>query len=80
MQFTIYKEIKERFSDHIWLDVVSKCDLLQTSPVAYATEDEDSEHLEMASYRKMGPDGAIRVSVMNEEGLNEVTQFKSHNS
>ncbi|ESR58730.1 p-loop containing nucleoside triphosphate hydrolases superfamily protein [Citrus sinensis] len=71
-QFTIYKEIKERFSDHIWLDVVSKCDLLQTSPVAYVTEDEDSEHLEMASYRKMGPDGAIRVSVMNEEGLNEL--------
>lgn len=71
-QFTIYKEIKERFSDHIWLDVVSKCDLLQTSPVAYVTEDEDGEHFEMASYRKMGPDRAIRVSVMNEEGLNEL--------
>lgn len=48
----MYKEIKERFSDHIWLDV-SKCDLLQTSPLAYVTEDEDGEHLEMASYSKM---------------------------
>ncbi|KAL4359309.1 hypothetical protein AHAS_Ahas08G0064500 [Arachis hypogaea] len=36
-QFSIYKEIKERFSGHLWLDVVSKFDLLKPSPVVYAT-------------------------------------------
>ncbi|KAJ0052407.1 hypothetical protein Pint_00027 [Pistacia integerrima] len=71
-QFKIYKEIKERFRDHLWLDVISKCDLLHTSPVVYITEGGDGEHLAMASYRKMGPDGAICVSVKNEEGLDEV--------
>ncbi|XP_044503496.1 nucleolar GTP-binding protein 1 [Mangifera indica] len=71
-QFKIYKEIKERFRDHLWIDVVSKCDLLHTSPGIYITEDEDGEHLEMTSYRKMGPDGAICVSVKNEEGLDEL--------
>ncbi|XP_031277493.1 nucleolar GTP-binding protein 1 [Pistacia vera] len=71
-QFKIYKEIKERFRDHLWLDVISKCDLLHTSPVVYITESGDGEHLAMASYRKMGPDGAICVSVKNEEGLDEL--------
>lgn len=69
----IYKEIKERFSDHLWLDVVSKCDLLHTSPVVFVTEDDNAKHLEMAKYREMGPDGAIRVSVKNEEGVSEVS-------
>ncbi|KAF7137805.1 hypothetical protein RHSIM_Rhsim07G0039900 [Rhododendron simsii] len=72
-QFVIYKEIKERFSNHLWLDAVSKCDLLQESPVLYVTEDSDADHLELARYRKMGPDGAIHVSVNSETGLNEVS-------
>ncbi|XP_043716598.1 nucleolar GTP-binding protein 1 [Telopea speciosissima] len=71
-QFVIYEEIKERFSNHLWLDVVSKCDLLRESPVIFSTEDEDADHQEMARYRKMGPDGAICVSVMNEVGLDEL--------
>ncbi|KAH7576146.1 hypothetical protein JRO89_XS01G0003400 [Xanthoceras sorbifolium] len=71
-QFLIYKEIKERFSDHLWLDVVSKCDLLHTSPVVFITENADDEHSEMTRYRKTGPEGAIRVSIKNEEGLNEL--------
>ncbi|KAJ4727332.1 nucleolar GTP-binding protein 1 [Melia azedarach] len=71
-QFVIYEEIKERFSDHLWLDVVSKCDLLHTSPVVFVTEDDNAKHLEMAKYREMGPDGAIRVSVKNEEGVSEL--------
>ncbi|GAV87677.1 FeoB_N domain-containing protein/NOG1 domain-containing protein [Cephalotus follicularis] len=70
-QFKIYKEIKERFRDHLWLDVVSKCDLLKVPPVLFVTEDGDDD-LEMARYRKMGPDGAIRVSLMSEESLNEL--------
>ncbi|CAN0900427.1 GTP-binding protein 4 [Linum grandiflorum] len=74
-QFVIYKEIKERFRDHLWLDVVSKCDLLQGSPVLYITDDVDdgvATDPEMESYRKRGPAGAIHVSVKTEEGLNEL--------
>lgn len=71
----IYKEIKERFGKHLWLDVVSKCDLLHSSPVVFITDNEDNEHSEMLRYRKTGPEGAIRVSVKNEEGLNEVSIF-----
>ncbi|KAJ9188584.1 hypothetical protein P3X46_003927 [Hevea brasiliensis] len=71
-QFEIYKEIKERFNDHLWLDVVSKCDLLQESPVVFIAEDSNGSNLEMARYHKMGPNGAIHVSVTSGEGLNEL--------
>ncbi|XAR63310.1 hypothetical protein NMG60_11023203 [Bertholletia excelsa] len=71
-QYIIYKEIKERFSDHLWLDVVSKCDLLQESPVVFITEDTNADNPELAKYRRMGPDGAIPVSVKSEVGLNEL--------
>ncbi|XP_048331035.1 nucleolar GTP-binding protein 1 isoform X1 [Ziziphus jujuba] len=71
-QFVIYKEIKERFCDHLWLDVVSKSDLLKESPVTFITEDFDDNDLELAKYRKSGPDGAIRVSLKSEIGLNEL--------
>lgn len=72
MQYIIYKEIRERFNDHLWLDVVSKCDLLRESPVVYITEDSNNDGIELAKYRKMGPDGSIRVSVMSEVGIDEV--------
>ncbi|XP_055808783.1 uncharacterized protein LOC129877320 isoform X2 [Solanum dulcamara] len=71
-QFVIYKEMRERFSSHIWLDVVSKCDLLQVSPVIFATDDCNSDNFELVRYRKMGPDGALNVSVKNEIGLHEL--------
>ncbi|XP_042482633.1 GTP-binding protein 4 isoform X1 [Macadamia integrifolia] len=71
-QFIIYEEMRERFSNHLWLDVVSKCDLLQESPVIFITEDDAADHQEMTRYRKMGPDGAIRVSVKSEVGLDEL--------
>lgn len=71
MQFLIYQEIKERFSSHLWIDVVSKCDLLHESPVLYITEDAEADP-ELLKYRKMGPDGALRVSVMSKVGINEV--------
>ncbi|KAL3537146.1 hypothetical protein ACH5RR_000512 [Cinchona calisaya] len=71
-QFIIYKEMKERFSYHLWLDVLSKCDLLQESPVVFITEDVNSDDYELAKYRKMGPDGALRVSVKSEVGLDEL--------
>lgn len=71
-QFTIYKEIKERFSEHLWIDVVSKCDLLSDSPVVFITEDSNADNLELANYRRKGPDGAMRVSVRTEEGIDKV--------
>ncbi|RYR42675.1 hypothetical protein Ahy_A08g039128 [Arachis hypogaea] len=87
MQFSIYKEIKERFSGHLWLDVVSKFDLLKPSPVCsfssfyrkiepctplYATEKPSPTEFELEKYRKSGPDGAIHVSVKTQQGLNEL--------
>lgn len=74
MQFVIYKGIKERFCDHLWLDVVSKCDLLQESPVVYATDVDDND-LELEKYRKWGPDGAIHVSVKSKIGLYKVSSI-----
>ncbi|CAH9127191.1 unnamed protein product [Cuscuta epithymum] len=71
-QFAIYKEVRGRFSNHIWLDVVSKCDLLQESPVIFVTEDSKTDHPELVKYRKMGPDGALHVSVKSEIGLNDL--------
>ncbi|XVF75010.1 hypothetical protein PTKIN_Ptkin13bG0154900 [Pterospermum kingtungense] len=71
-QFKIYTKIRERFDDHLWLDVVSKSDLLQESPVVFITEDGEVDHLELAKYRKLGPEGAIHVSVKSEEGLCEL--------
>ncbi|KAL6577843.1 hypothetical protein OROMI_010171 [Orobanche minor] len=71
-QFIIYKEIKERFGNHLWLDVVSKCDLLNESPVVFSTEDFSDNNVELAKYRRMGPDGALRVSVKTELGIDEL--------
>ncbi|KAJ4829265.1 hypothetical protein Tsubulata_049236, partial [Turnera subulata] len=71
-QFGIYKEIKGRFADHIWLDVVSKCDLLQESSVLFITEDDNTGEVEMERYKKLGPVGALHVSVKTEEGVNEL--------
>ncbi|XP_039125055.1 uncharacterized protein LOC120261279 isoform X2 [Dioscorea cayenensis subsp. rotundata] len=66
-QFTTYKEMKERFSNHLWLDVVSKCDLLQVSPASNLQDD-------MEKYKSFGPEGAIRVSVKSEFGLPELKE------
>ncbi|XP_054785376.1 uncharacterized protein LOC129291848 isoform X2 [Prosopis cineraria] len=71
-QFSIYKEIRENFTEHLWLDVVSKSDLLEKAPVIYATEYADPEQLELLKYRISGPDGAIHVSVKTEQGLHEL--------
>lgn len=71
-QFVIYKEIKERFGDHLWLDAVSKCDLLSDSPALFITEDINADNSELSKYRRMGPDGAIRVSVKTELGVDEL--------
>lgn len=64
--------MREKFTEHLWLDVVSKSDLLKATPVVYATDDANPEQLELMKYRKSGPDGAIHVSVKTEQGLFEV--------
>jgi len=69
MQFITYNEIKEKFSGHLWIDVVSKCDLLQDPPINFVADD-------VGRYKKNGPDGAIRVSVKSEVGVNEVGTYK----
>ncbi|KAJ6822113.1 nucleolar GTP-binding protein 1 [Iris pallida] len=64
-QFITYQEIKEKFKDHLWLDVVSKCDLLQEPPSSFLGDD-------VGRYKKFGPDGAIWVSVKTEVGVSEL--------
>lgn len=64
--------MKERFKDYLWIDAVSKCDLLGGSPVIYAKEDISSDDAEIIKYRETGPDESIHVSVKTEQGLNEV--------
>ncbi|KAK6916096.1 FeoB-type guanine nucleotide-binding (G) domain [Dillenia turbinata] len=71
-QFHIFKEIKERFSDHLWIDVVSKCDLLPASSSVYTPEDCSADDPELALYKELGPEGALHVSVKTETGLKEV--------
>jgi len=78
MQFSIYKELRERFNGHLWLDVVSKSDLLKTSPVVYATDEPHPSQLELEKYRKSGPNGAINVSVKTQGGLHEVRKIYSN--
>ncbi|KAL9669430.1 hypothetical protein QQ045_006977 [Rhodiola kirilowii] len=73
-QFVVYKEIKEKFGNHLWLDVVSKCDLLKESPITFITEDPSADNLELASYRKSGPEGSIHVSVTSEIRLDELKE------
>nr|CAB3480082.1 unnamed protein product [Digitaria exilis] len=68
-QYITYKHIKERFGDRLWIDVISKCDLLgKKAPISFDDADE-----EVAQYRRFGPEGALRVSVQSEIGVKEVS-------
>lgn len=72
-QFTIYNEMKERFREHLWIDVMSKADLLlHKSPVIFATDESGPSDIKLAKYLKSGPDGALFVSVQDEQGLDEL--------
>ncbi|KAL8129068.1 hypothetical protein V2J09_018223 [Rumex salicifolius] len=77
-QFVTYKEIRERFSDHLWLDVVSKCDLLEDSSAVSIPEGYDVRHSDLMRYLKLGPEGSIYVSVKSSKGLNQLKE-KVHN-
>ena len=68
LQYITYKHIKERFGDRLWIDVISKCDLLgKKAPISSDDADE-----EVAQYRRFGPEGALQVSVQSEIGVKEV--------
>jgi hypothetical protein len=74
LQYTTYKHIKERFSDRLWLNVVSKCDLLgKTAPINFYCDDNDDE---LAQYKKFGPEGSIQVSMKGEIGMKEVSDSR----
>ncbi|KAF0900673.1 hypothetical protein E2562_034379 [Oryza meyeriana var. granulata] len=68
-QYITYKHIKERFGDRLWLDVISKSDLLDKN----ASSEIDDADDEVGRYRRFGPEGAIRVSVQGEVGIKEVS-------
>lgn len=69
-QFKLYKEIKGRFPDRPWLDVVSKADLLPQLSGNDAVLPSDVEEI----YKISGPNGALHVSVQNNEGVDELRQ------
>lgn len=73
-QFITYTELRERFNGHLWLDVLSKCDLLHEPPLVVKTEDSTTDHPDLARYRLHGPQGAIPVSVKSGIGLDELKQ------
>lgn len=66
-QLITYNEIKGRFGNHLWIDVISKCDLLPDPSTSSLANDDD-----VGRYEKFGPDGAIRVSVKSEVGISEL--------
>lgn len=51
---------------------MSKSDLLTDSPVFFITEDSNGDSLELANYRRKGPDGAMHVSVMTKLNIDKV--------
>ncbi|PKA66274.1 Nucleolar GTP-binding protein 1 [Apostasia shenzhenica] len=71
-QFSIFKEIKGRFRNHIWLDVISKSDLLQEPSDRFSNYEYDDEDNDLKRYKVLGPDKAMRVSVKTEAGISEI--------
>uniref|UniRef100_A0A0D9X4M2 OBG-type G domain-containing protein n=1 Tax=Leersia perrieri TaxID=77586 RepID=A0A0D9X4M2_9ORYZ len=67
-QYITYKHIKERFGDRLWLDVISKSDLLDKKTPSEFDDTDD----EVGTYRRLGPEGAIRVSVQGQVGVKEL--------
>ncbi|KAG8046551.1 hypothetical protein GUJ93_ZPchr0008g13925 [Zizania palustris] len=69
-QFITYKHIRERFNDRLWIDVISKSDLLDKN-ASSKLEDADDE---VERYTRFGPEGAIQVSVTGEIGIKELKE------
>ncbi|CAM0911189.1 unnamed protein product [Alopecurus aequalis] len=73
-QYITYRHIKERFGDRLWINVISKCDLLDK--VAPSSFDYDDD--EIRRYRMFGPEDAIRVSVQSQVGTEELKKRVHH--
>lgn len=85
-QFRLYSELKHRFGDRMWIDAVSKADLLgipEGDPVVLQPEEREGEGagedwegglVPFEVYRRQGPPGALRVSTETEQGLEELVQ------
>eukprot|EP00250_Pteridium_aquilinum_P016849 c23323_g1_i1 orf=758-2104(-) len=69
-QLLLYKEIKEKFHERPWLDVVSKADLLPQS--SSTSTDFPSDSLDF--YKVFGPEGSLHVSVQTGMGVDELKQ------
>lgn len=78
-QYITYKHIKERFGDRLWIDVVSKCDLLdKATSSGFDDAAADGVDDEVRRYRTFGPEDAIRVSVQSQIGTQELKQRVHH--
>lgn len=66
-QFALYKDIKERFAERPWVDVISKADLLPPPPPTAELPTDDSD-----MYKISGPRGALKVSVQTGQNLDKV--------
>lgn len=73
-QYITYRHIKERFGDRLWINVISKCDLLDK----VATSSFDCDDDEVRRYRMFGPEDAIQVSVQSQVGTEELKQRVHH--
>ncbi|XP_047077207.1 GTP-binding protein 4-like [Lolium rigidum] len=73
-QYITYKHIKERFGDRLWINVISKCDLLDKAVPSSFDNDDD----EVRRYRMFGPEDAIRVSVQSQVGTEELKERVHH--
>eukprot|EP01018_Ginkgo_biloba_P025939 Gb_02848 [translate_table: standard] len=65
-QFFIYKEMRQRFGHQLWVDVISKADLLSNSHRDSTIWNEEE------NYKASGPEGALRVSIKSNQGVEEL--------
>lgn len=63
-QFFLYNEMRERFGNRLWMDVVSKVDLLPKYSITSYTAEEN--------YKAAGPEGALHVSIKTNQGIDEL--------
>lgn len=69
-QLLLYKELKEKYHERPWVDVVSKADLLPQNSCTFT--DLLSDSLEF--YKVFGPAGSLHVSVQTGMGIKQLKQ------
>jgi nucleolar GTP-binding protein len=82
-QWKIREELLERFQDKPWVDVFSKCDILEQNNMLVNTKDEkkgndaENKELDAATMAGMIPD-ACRVSSMTGDGIDDLKELMMH--